>query len=194
MGTTRLPDVSRTSSAAELIAGVVRDGFSRLWDQSGGVDATSGLADLLAVGESQTVEFKSTARRNTRAGQQDKKMEHVILKTVCGFLNAEGGTLLIGVDDDGQILGLTGDMKTLGSKGTRDGFELFLRQHLDNNLSVQTAGIVKLRFEVLGPADVCLCGLGGGIREAGLRPAAGGGAGTVGVLGPDRKRDQASSW
>jgi predicted HTH transcriptional regulator len=114
------------------------------------------LADLLSVGESQTVEFKSTARWNTRAGQQDKKMEHVILKTVCGFLNAEGGTLLIGVDDDGQIVGLDDDMETLGSKGTRDGYELFLRQHLDNNLSVQTAGIVKIRFEVLEARDVCV--------------------------------------
>lgn len=100
-------------------------------------------------------------------------MEHVILKTVCGFLNAEGGTLLIGVDDDGQILGLADDMKTFGSKGTRDGFELFLRQHLDNNLSVQTAGIVKIRFEAHGPADVCVVSVAASGKPVFARPLEG---------------------
>jgi len=27
-------------------------------------------------------------------------MEHVVVKTVCGFLNSDDGSLLIGVDDD----------------------------------------------------------------------------------------------
>ena len=43
-------------------------------------------------------------------------MEHVVVKTVCGFLNAEGRTLLIGVDDDGQVVGLEKDLSTLGRK------------------------------------------------------------------------------
>lgn len=100
----------------QLIARVVRDGFSRLREDAAAVDPTTNVGDLIEVGESQTVEFKSTARWNTRAGQCDKKMEHVIVKTVCGFLNAEGGTLLIGVDDDGTVIGLAEDLATLGSK------------------------------------------------------------------------------
>ncbi|MGC4174693.1 GmrSD restriction endonuclease domain-containing protein [Demequina sp.] len=139
-----------------LIAKVVRDGFARL--QEGAAAAVGGttLGDMLAVGESQTVEYKSTARWNVRAGVADKRMEHVITKTVCGFLNAEGGTLLIGVDDDAHVLGLDDDFKTLGAKGNRDGFELFLRQLLDSNLSIQTAGVVRIRFERAGDADVCV--------------------------------------
>lgn len=158
----------------QLIARVVRDGFSRLWNEAVQVEPTNRLADLLAVGESQTVEFKSTARWNTRTGQQDKKVEHAVLKTVCGFLNAEGGTLLIGVDDDGEILGLHEDTRTLGRKGTRDGYELFLRQHLDNNLSVQTAGIVKIRFEVHGAADVCVVSVAASGKPVFARPIEGG--------------------
>ena len=158
----------------QLIARVVRDGFSKLWDDSVTVEPTNRLSDLLAVGESQTVEFKSTARWNTRIGQQDKKMEHVIVKTVCGFLNAEGGTLLIGVDDDGEILGLADDMKTLGSKANRDGYELFLRQHLDSNLSVQTAGIVNVRFETVNGADVCVVSAAASGRPVFAKPLEGG--------------------
>lgn len=158
----------------QLIGRVVRDGFSKLWDDTVTVETTNRLADLLAVGESQTVEFKSTARWNTRAGQLDKKMEHVIVKTVCGFLNAEGGTLLIGVNDDGEIVGLADDMKSLGSKGTRDGYELFLRQHLDSNLSVQTAGIVKVRFEALSGTDVCVVSTAASGKPVFAKPLDGG--------------------
>ena len=88
----------------DLIARVVREGFDRLWDARG-AEPSSTLEDLLALGESQTLELKATARWNVRAGRADKKMEHIIIKAVCGFLNAEGGTLLIGVDDDGSARG-----------------------------------------------------------------------------------------
>jgi hypothetical protein len=158
----------------ELIAKVVRDGFNRLWEDKSAPTASSTLVDLLAIGESQTVEFKSTARWNVRTGQADKKMEHVITKTVCGFLNAEGGTLLVGVDDAGQVLGLGADMQTLGSKANRDGYELFLRQLLDNNLSVQTAGIVRIRFEEVRGNDVCVVSVAASGRQVFARPHEGG--------------------
>ncbi|MXW61024.1 MAG: DUF262 domain-containing protein [Acidimicrobiaceae bacterium] len=66
----------------ELMAQVTRKGFDRLSDSdSHTIDHFgSELADLLAVGESQTAEFKSTARVNLHTGAQDKRMEHVISK------------------------------------------------------------------------------------------------------------------
>ena len=137
------------------IAEVVKDGFDRLWGEKDFGRPPSTLADLLAVGESQTVEFKSTARWNLYTSQADKKMEHIVTKAVCGFLNAEGGTLLIGVGDDGSVLGLADDLKTFGAKADLDAYELFLRQHLDNSLSIQTAGIVNIRFESVDGVTVC---------------------------------------
>ena len=158
----------------DLIAKVVRDGFDRLWDADGSAGQSSTLADLLAVGESQTVEFKSTARWNVQTKQADKKMEHVITKTVCGFLNGEGGTLLIGVDDEGHVVGLGADMQTLGSKANRDGYELFLRQHLDNNLSIQTAGVVRIRFDQVDDNDVCLVSVAASGKPVFAKPREGG--------------------
>ncbi len=46
-------------------------------------------------------------------------------------------------------------MKTLGTKANLDNYELFLRQHLDNSLSIQTAGIVNIRFEAVDGFEVC---------------------------------------
>ncbi len=140
----------------ELIAQVVRDGFGRLWDSNTPIKQTTTLADLLAIGESQTVEYKSSARWNLHTEQADKRLEHVITKTVCGLLNAEGGRLLIGVDDGGNVLGLHNDMMTLGDKASRDDYERFLRQRLDSDLSIPTAAVVKVGFEQAAGADVCI--------------------------------------
>ncbi|MEM9654218.1 MAG: DUF262 domain-containing protein, partial [Actinomycetota bacterium] len=155
------------------IAQVIRDGFDKLWEEAP-TASSSALADLLSFGESQTVEYKSTARWNLHTSQADKKMEHVIVKTVCGFLNAEGGSLLIGVDDDGRALGLANDYSTLGSKGSRDGYELFLRQHLDNSLSVPTAGVVRISFDVIGDSEVCLVSVAASGKPVFAKPLEGG--------------------
>lgn len=139
-----------------LMAKVVRDGFERLWEGKPHIQSANTLEDFLSLEESQTLEFKSSARWNVRAGIPDKKMEHVIVKAICGLLNAEGGTLLIGVNDAADVVGLADDFGTLGKKQDRDGFELFLRQLLDNALSIPTAGKVKIRFESSGEKDVCI--------------------------------------
>ena len=67
------------------------------------------IADLIAGGETRAVEFKSTLRMNLHTGQVDDKIQVSALKTIAGFLNAKGGTLLIGVADNGEVLGLDAD-------------------------------------------------------------------------------------
>lgn len=60
-------------------------------------------------GESERVEFKSTLRWHRYAERMDKEIEHAALKTVAAFLNSDGGTLLVGVNDDGEVIGLEAD-------------------------------------------------------------------------------------
>ena len=67
------------------------------------------ISDLIAAGEGDEVEFKSTLRTNLHTNQVDDKMHLAVLKTIAGFLNAKGGTLLIGVADSGEVLGLDAD-------------------------------------------------------------------------------------
>lgn len=139
-----------------LMARVVRDGFERLWEGKPHAQEARTLPDFLLLEESQTLEFKSSARWNVRAGVVDRKMEHAICKAVCGLLNSEGGTLLVGVSDDARVVGLAEDFASLSKKPDRDGYELFLRQLLDNSLSIQTAGKVRIRFESQDGNDVCI--------------------------------------
>jgi hypothetical protein len=158
------------------IADVVRAGFATLSAAAGedGPEVPARTtAELVAAGESMNVEFKSTARWSVRGSQVDKRMEHVILKTVAGFMNAEGGTLLIGVGDDGGVLGLEADYATLGSKGNRDGYELFLTQLFDTNLSGTAGTLVRVSFELVDGKDVARIAVAASARPVFARTAEG---------------------
>ncbi len=74
------------------------------------------IAEVATRGESDSLEFKSSARWNMRAGKRDDAMETVIAKTVAAFMNSGGGTILIGVDDDGHLIGLGPDYATLKAR------------------------------------------------------------------------------
>ena len=69
----------------------------------------SSLESRIQAGENETLEFKSTLRWNVHTNQRDKKIEHACLKTIAAFLNTRGGTLLIGVNDEGVAMGLEAD-------------------------------------------------------------------------------------
>lgn len=154
------------------VAQVVRQGFEGLWDDVEPAPQRATMEDLVSLDESHTLEFKSTARWNVKAGRADKKMEHVIVKTVCGFLNADGGKLLIGVDDDGSPLGLDHDYNTLARKD-RDGFELWLRQHLDVNLSLLTAPVIGISFGEVSRNDVAMVAVAPSGKPSFARPVDG---------------------
>lgn len=81
---------------------------------------------LISKGESEKLEFKSTLRLNLQTGEQDKRMEKAVLKTIVAFLNSDGGTLLVGVVDDGSIRGI--DMESFENRDK-------LNLHLTNLIS-----------------------------------------------------------
>ncbi|MEM6804040.1 MAG: ATP-binding protein, partial [Bacteroidota bacterium] len=66
-------------------------------------------AELIEQGERDYVEFKSTLRLNLKSGQRDKTMEMAVLKSMAAFLNSRGGTLFVGIEDDGNPLGIEKD-------------------------------------------------------------------------------------
>lgn len=72
-------------------------------------DFENELFSLIAAGESASLEFKSTVRMNLKTGKNGKEIELAWLKNVVAFMNSDGGILLIGVDDDGKIVGIEAD-------------------------------------------------------------------------------------
>jgi uncharacterized membrane protein YeaQ/YmgE (transglycosylase-associated protein family) len=111
-------------------------------------------AQLVASGEGHAVEFKQTARWNIHSEQRDPKIELVIAKTVAGFLNADGGTLLIGVADDGSAVGLDQDLSLMKAPDL-DRYELWISDHLERCLGKPAVAQVRVTFELIANNQVC---------------------------------------
>jgi len=67
------------------------------------------ILEIIGKGESDKVEFKSTLRMNLHTNEPDKKIEHNVLKTMTSFLNSSGGIILVGISDNGEIMGIEND-------------------------------------------------------------------------------------
>lgn len=113
------------------------------------------IDQILREGESNDVEFKSTARWNVHTGGRDERMELAVSKTVAGFLNGKGGTLVIGADDTGRALGLDADLSLMKSPD-RDRFELWLSDHLERTLGKPALAYLSIRFETIEGVDVAV--------------------------------------
>jgi len=108
-------------------------------------DPAKAVKNLIAAGESAVVEFKSTARWDVKQNQPGKHIERIIVKTIAALLNTAGGTLVIGVEDDGNVYGLAEDYKLSGGKG-RDSFENWLTQTLLKDFGKDAAGLLSVAF------------------------------------------------
>ena len=135
------------------------------------------IQELIRRGESDRLEFKSSARWNLHTKARDERIELVIAKAVSGFLNADGGTLLIGVNDDGDVVGLANDFSVVKSPDP-DRYELWLRDFLATTLG-QTAAVQPIidftQVSVDGTAThVCRVTCPTSPRPVFLRPGKGG--------------------
>lgn len=114
------------------------------------------VAALIARGESAELEFKASARWDIRQNKVNKEMEQIVVKTVAAFFNSEaGGTLLIGVDDSGSVIGLGHDFKTLGKRQDPDGYENFLTTLLLGNYGKDSSPLVQITFHEVDGKNIC---------------------------------------
>lgn len=118
-------------------------------------DKAAQLEQKIAGGETSMVEFKSTLRWNINASMVDKKMEEIILKSIASLSNFYGGTLFIGVRDDGEVLGLDADYATL-KEPNKDRFELHLRELINAAYGANFAtSQLEITFPVKDGKEFC---------------------------------------
>jgi hypothetical protein len=110
-----------------------------------------GVRELIEEGESQAVEFKA----RLRGGSGSYHLQQAVVKAVAGMLNAEGGKVLLGVADDGSVIGLEADYETLGKKN-RDGFEVALSNLLSGRLGANFLPLIQIGFDSVEGHDVCI--------------------------------------
>ena len=101
-----------------------------------------------------TLEFKSTLQWDIVQHRVNKDLRHSVLKTIAAFLNSNGGTLVIGVEDDGHIIGLENDLKQ--HSGSLDQFEQLLSSLIAEFIGPQYTIFIDTRFEIIEGQRVCL--------------------------------------
>lgn len=103
------------------------------------------IEDFIRKGETKNIEFKSSLRFCLKTSKAEKYVEHSAIKNICAFLNSNGGKLIIGLADDGEILGLENtDFKTFKDDDKKDAF----LKHLDNLISKYFGNDLSLNLAV----------------------------------------------
>ncbi len=112
------------------------------------------IVGIIAQGEGPRIEFKSSFRWDYQQSKINRALETVVLKTIAGFMNSNGGSLLVGVADDKQIVGLKKDYQTL-KKSDRDGFEQTLITSISINFGTNLCRNIHIIFHTIGNEDIC---------------------------------------
>jgi len=131
------------------------------------------VSELISLGESATLEFKSTLQWDVVQRRVNKELRLSVLKTIAAFLNSSGGTLVIGVEDNGSVCGLKNDIEVMG--GSRDQFGQTLANLIGERVGEEFAPFVRTRFEQVSGETVCVADV-----DRAPRPAF--------VQGPDSKQ------
>jgi hypothetical protein len=117
-------------------------------------DEKGTLMRLIQSPEGQNLEFKSTLRYDLSKKMTNSTLEKACLKTLCAFMNASGGFLIIGVSNDRKIGGLSDDYKTLKIQNS-DGFENHLTNIIGSRMGNQFLRFVRISFVSIEEKEIC---------------------------------------
>jgi hypothetical protein len=128
----------------DLMATVICEAYEKLSATRPREEAHAALPvdTLVEAGEGELIEFKSTLRVNLHTGEKDSRIELAIIRTIAGFLNTTGGTLVVGVSDDGVPVGLAPD-----GFPNEDRINLYLVDLLKSRIGAPMMLYVHPRFE-----------------------------------------------
>ncbi len=112
------------------------------------------VASIVATGESEHVEFKQSARWDFDRESVNRDLAHGVALTIAGLLNHAGGSLLLGVDDNGKVRGLEQDYRTL-HRHDRDGYERFIMDLVRKWLGGEVCPLVHVTFHRVTERDIC---------------------------------------
>ncbi len=99
---------------------------------------------LIYSGESKTIEFKETFSLDISKSIREKYIEDACIKTIAAFLNSEGGSLLVGVSDEGEIKGI--EREVYFNNSNFDKFLLHFKNIIKSRIGEQFYPLVNHRL------------------------------------------------
>lgn len=139
----------------KIIAEEINKFINTFWVEEKKIKKKRSLLEYINTGESTVLEFKSSSRWDYYQEKINKELNKEITKTIAGFMNSEGGTLLIGVNDDGEIVGIENDVNTLNKKNL-DGYGLHLNSIISSSIGPEYTPFISIRFDKDDEKEVCI--------------------------------------
>ena len=119
------------------------------------IASASSFEDLVTNGEHERLEFKTSFRWDANQNKVNKNLEKATMKTIAAFLNSEGGQLILGVNDSGNITGLDNDYRSL-PKPNADGFQNHFTNVFHSIIGPEFRQFVNLSIHKVGDKECCL--------------------------------------
>ena len=153
-----ITDSTILSSTKKIIYQTVSDDMSEpiidITDSSSEVNEDDILSEEASLGrETNTIEFKTSVFFFAETSKINKKEQgFIIMKTIAGFLNADGGSLFLGVNDYGFPIGLEEEFKIL-KDGNHDTYERYIRKLIVENFNKDVNGQIEFNFSKLNDTE-----------------------------------------
>ncbi len=109
------------------------------------------MLKIIKGGENLKVEFKETLSRNIHTDKKDQNLQTSVLKNIAGFLNKNGGNLLIGVADNGEVKGIEEDFYTNDDK-----YKLLLSNLINDRIGSKEASFIDVQIHSVKSKKLCL--------------------------------------
>jgi CheY-like chemotaxis protein len=110
---------------------------------------------LIQQGETEKVEFKSSIRWDFQRKNVNKNLQVAFAKAAAGLLNQNGGVLLLGIDDNGNVLGIGSDLSTLREANT-DEYQQTITEIISGCLNVKYMKYIHVHFEQVNQKQICV--------------------------------------
>lgn len=102
--------------------------------------STDNLINLIKIGESQTIEFKSMFPSN-----------HVIASNITAFANSEGGIIFLGIGENGEIIGLS-DYRVENARNRLKRISESLSPPISINIGILDLDLKKIVYAIVEKA------------------------------------------
>lgn len=118
------------------------------------------IGKILDNGENQFTEFKASLIWDYKLQRENKDLKEPIIKTICGFLNSDGGRLLIGVDDKSyEVIGLKRDFELI-KDCNKDKYSRIITEAVEKRIGGFALSRIKIRYETYRQKEVCIIFVG----------------------------------
>lgn len=113
------------------------------------------INNLINMEENTQLEFKSSFQWDVKNKCKNKSLKNEVIKTIAAFNNTEGGYLLIGINDNKDIVGLENDYSLSKGKQNKDVFLQTLTHEIESKISKEFVTRVDVQFYNLEGKDIC---------------------------------------